>query len=464
MNIQRFSAPTSREALAKARLAFGEGTLILSNRQTATGIEVVATAEDTVIGLDRSDKFSNRVVAQKPTFQAKQGVNLESKAEVEEDADRLSMSTLSFQDYVRERMLRRRNESMAPKVQATAMPRTVAPEEKPLTEQLTSLSVKPQVASVQTPVHSVAAELQAMTAMMEERFNTLTWLGQTRQSPVHSNMMMKLIRAGYSPNLSRLVIEHLPEDLPVAESFHWVMATLERNLKIADTSRALPMEGGVFALVGATGVGKTTTAAKLAFQCATLNGSDSVGLISLDNYRVGAQEQLRAHGRTMGIVSHVAHDQATLQDLLSLLSRKKLVLIDTMGLAPSDSRKDDLLAFLDLPRLNRLLVLNAGGDGEMLDDVVCAFKTSGPQHAILSKLDEASKLGPSLDTIIRHKLILRGVTTGQNVQEDFELANAEKLVRQSMHSSKKSVFAPQPADLDFFFTTSTHKSPSKKYA
>ena len=464
MNIQRFSAPTSREALAKARLAFGEGTLILSNRQTATGIEVVATAEDTVIGLDRSDKFTNKVGVQKPTFQAKQGTNPESKAEVEEDADRLSMSTLSFQDYVRERMLRRRNDSIAPKLQTTEMSRPVAPDEKQLAEQLPTVSVKAQVAPAQTPIHSVAAELQAMTAMMEERFNTLTWLGQTRQSPVQSNMMMKLIRAGYSPNLSRKVIEHLPENQPVAESFHWVIGTLEKNLKIADATRSLPTEGGVFALVGATGVGKTTTAAKLAFQCATLNGSDSVGLISLDNYRVGAQEQLRAHGKAMGIVSHVAHDQATLQDLLSLLSRKKLVLIDTMGLAPSDSRKNDLLAFLDLPRLNRLLVLNAGGDGEMLDDVVCAFKTSGPQHAILSKLDEASKLGPSLDTIIRHKLILRGVTTGQNVQEDFELADAEKLVRQSMHSSKKSVFAPQPADLDFFFSNSTQTSPSKKYA
>jgi len=374
------------------------------------------------------------------------------------------MSTLSFQDYVRERMLRRRNDSMAPKVQTTAMPRPIAPDESQLAEQLATLSVKPQVAPAQTPIHSVAAELQAMTALMEERFNTLTWLGQTRQSPVQSNMMLKLIRAGYSPNLSRMVIENLPEDLPVAESFHWVIGTLENNIKIADATRSLPTEGGVFALVGATGVGKTTTAAKLAFQCATLNGSDSVGLISLDNYRVGAQEQLRAHGRTMGIVSHVAHDQATLQDLLSLLSRKKLVLIDTMGLAPSDSRKNDLLAFLDLPRLNRLLVLNAGGDGEMLDDVVCAFKTSGPQHAILSKLDEASKLGPSLDTMIRHKLILRGVTTGQNVQEDFELADAEKLVRQSMQSSKKSVFAPQPADLDFFFSNSTKSSSSKKYA
>jgi flagellar biosynthesis protein FlhF len=463
MNIQRFSAPTSREALAQARLAFGEGTLILSNRQTATGIEVVATAEETVMGLDRSDKFTHRAVAQKPVFQSQSDAYAASKSEVEEDADRLSMSTLSFQDYVRERMLRRRTESMAPKALAPVVAKPVAPAPETPADKKNIAVPKQQILNA-LPPSGVAEELQAMKVLMEERFNTLAWLGQTRQNPIQSSMMLKLIGAGYSPNLSRLLIERLPQDLPVADSFRWVLSTLEKNLKTTDATRSLPNEGGIFALVGATGVGKTTTAAKLAFQCAAQHGPDSVGLISLDNYRIGAQEQLRAHGRAMGIVSHVTHDQAALQDLLNLLSRKKLVLIDTMGLAPSDPRKNDLLEFLDLPKLSRLLVLNAGGDGEMLDDVVSAFKTSGVQQAILSKTDEAAKLGPSLDAIIRHKLVLRGVTMGQNVRGDFELANAEKLVRQSMHSSKKSVFSPAPSDLSFFFSHSNLAHPIHNHA
>jgi flagellar biosynthesis protein FlhF len=242
------------------------------------------------------------------------------------------------------------------------------------------------------------------------------------------------------------------------------MDTLERNLKTSDRTKTLTTEGGIHALVGATGVGKTTTTAKLAFQCAAVHGTDSVGLISLDNYRAGAQEQLRAHGRAMGIVSHVAHDQAALRDLLSLLSRKKLILIDTMGLAPKDPRKNELFDILNFPKLNRLLVLNAGGDGEMLDDVVTAFKSNGAQQTILSKIDEASKLGPSLDSIIRHKLVLRGITMGQNIQEDFELAEARKLIRMSMHSSEKSVFAPQPDDLNFFFSKLGSSTPLKQHA
>lgn len=463
MNIQRFSAPTSREALAKARLAFGDGTLILSNRQTASGIEVVATAEETVVGLDRSDKFIHRAVAQIPKFQAKTEAISESQSQVEEDADRLSMSTLSFQDYVRERMLRRRSETMTVKpetvITARALPKAAALETMP-TPQPSTANLHKRIPLKQ----DITEELQSMKALMEDRFNTLTWLGQTRQNPIQSNMMLKLIRSGFSPNLSRTVIARLPEDFSVAESFRWVMDTLERNLKTSDRAQTLTTEGGIHALVGATGVGKTTTAAKLAFQCAAVHGQDSVGLISLDNYRSGAQEQLRSHGRAMGVVSHVAHDQAALRDLLSLLSRKKLVLIDTMGLAPKDPRKNELFDILNLPKLNRLLILNAGGDGEMLDDVVTAFKSNGIQQTILSKIDEASKLGPSLDAIIRHKLVLRGITMGQNIPDDFELAEARKLIRMSMHSSEKSVFSPQPADLSFFFSNFSLSTPLKHHA
>ncbi len=250
----------------------------------------------------------------------------------------------------------------------------------------------------------IVDELQAMKALIEDRFNTLTWLGQARQNPIHSNLMLKMIRAGYSPTLSRTILERMPEDIGAAESMRWVMDILERNLKTDADASPIHEEGGIFALVGATGVGKTTTAAKLAGLCARIHGPSSVGLITLDTYRVGAHEQLRTYGRMLGVVAHLAHDRAALQDLLGLLSNKKMILVDTTGLAPSDPRKRDMLEVLDLPKVNRLLVLNAGGHGDTLDDVVSSFKSSGIQQAILSKIDEAAKVGPALDAIIRHQL------------------------------------------------------------
>lgn len=471
MNIQRFTALTSREALAKARLAFGEGTLILSNRPTASGVEVVATAEDTLASLDEPGAWTGRA-EENPPVQTKAVVapSNESRKQVEADAAQLSMSTLSFQDYVRERMLRRRHEELTGKASTAATPPLEAtPRFTPSAGP--SASTRPlesqprqKIAPVQKAVVTAAPapapalsqgivdELQAMKDLIEDKFNTLTWLGQARQHPIQSNLMLKLIRAGYSPTLARTILERMPEDIGAGDSMRWVMDILERNLKTDAAARPIHEEGGTFALIGSTGVGKTTTAAKLAGLCARAHGPSSVGLITLDTYRVGAHEQLRAYGSMLGVVAHLAHDQAALQDLLGLLCNKKMVLIDTTGLAPSDPRKQGMLDILDLPGVNRLLVLNAGGHGDTLDDVVSSFKSSGVQQAVLSKTDEAAKLGPVLDAAIRHQLVLRGITMGQKVPEDWESADAAKLIRQSMRAPVKSAFDPKSVDLGFFFT------------
>jgi len=296
--------------------------------------------------------------------------------------------------------------------------------------------------------------LQAMKDLIEDRFNTLSWLGQARQNPIQSNLMLKLIRGGYSPALARTILERLPDDLDAAESVRWLMEVLERNLKTDAAMLPLYEQGGTYALVGSTGVGKTTTTAKLAALCARIHGPASVGLITLDTYRVGAHEQLRSYGRMLGIVAHLAHDQAALQDLLGLLSSKKMVLIDTTGVAPRDPRRRDMLDVLDLPEVNRLLVLNAGSHGDTLEDTLVAFKTSGTQQAILTKVDEAVKLGPAVDALIRHQLLLRGVTNGQRVPEDWETADAHALVATSMRSPARSAFDPKASELNFFFSHS----------
>jgi flagellar biosynthesis protein FlhF len=267
--------------------------------------------------------------------------------------------------------------------------------------------------------------------------------------------MLKLIRSGYSPALARTIVERMPEEVTAADAMKWVVDVLTRNLRTDSGNAAIHEEGGVYALVGATGVGKTTTAAKLAGLCARTHGPASVGLITLDTYRVGAHEQLRAYGRMLGVVAHLAHDKAALQDLLGLLANKKMVLIDTTGIAPNDARKRDMMEMLNLPGINRLLVLNAGGHGDTLDDMVSAFKTGLAQQTILSKTDEATKIGPALDATIRHQLVLRGVTTGQKVPEDWERADAAHLVGVSMRAPARSAFDPNTTDLGFFFAQSS---------
>lgn len=468
MNIQRFTGATSREALAKARMAFGEGTLILSNRQTAIGVEVMATTEDSVGALDtraRPAATPERAAPPVMVERVAPGRALPSShQQVQQDTAQLAMSTLSFQDYVRERMLRRRQTEspVAPEevgLRAPAGAPAVAPAPRPRMQinvppaPPSAAATVPAAASAAPTVgaRSISDELQSMRDLIEERFNTFAWLGQARQNPIQANLMLKLLRAGYSPALSRAILERMPETLAAPEAMQWMMEAIRRNVHTAAQEQPLYQEGGIYALVGATGVGKTTTAAKLAGLCAEIHGPASVGLITLDTQRVGAHAQLREHARGLGLVAHLAHDRAALQDLLGLFAAKKMVLIDTTGLAPRDPRKKDALDVLDLPDVRRLLVLNAGAHGDTLDDVVAAFKSVEQQPTVLSKIDEAVKLGPALDVAIRHQLVLRGVTNGQKVPHDWDAADAAELVRTSMRVSSRSAFDPKTTDLGFLF-------------
>ena len=503
MNIQRFVAATSREALDKARAVFGDHTLILSNRPTAQGVEVMATAEDGLAQLDQGHTTSSNLKAaiqareaeetrapkQAPKApmslnallqQAQPAAKTQARQSVAQDTEQLSMSTLSFQSYVRERMLRRRNEEMSGDIAAEEMPTFARKSRLESVREQAPLPSSPSVVKhnplrglaielpVETPRKAAAApaaspallnELQSVKDLIEERFNTLTWLNQTRSHPLHSNLMLKLIRCGYSPALSRAILERLPQDASAADGMKWLVQVLERNLRTDSAEAPIWETGGVFALVGSTGVGKTTTAAKLAALCAAKHGAHNVGLITLDTYRVGGHDQLRAYGRMLGVVAHLAHDKAALQDLLGLLAGKKMVIIDTTGVAPRDPRKDDILEVLDLPGVERLLVANAGAHGDTLDEALAAFKRDGCKQAILSKVDEAVKLAPALDALIRHQMVLRAITNGQRVPEDLARAQAQELVATSMRAHTKSAFDPSTLDMDFYFTDAAVSQP-----
>ena len=487
MNIQRFTAPTSREAMAKARHAFGDSAVILSTRSTDSGFEVMAAAEESLASLGGASKPAARSEAEpmRSRLSAKtQSVN----DSVEADTEALSMSTLSFQDYVRERMLRKRRAALQgepmpaePPAAAVAAPRHSAPRAEPIQVPVQRMEapmapratlVNPMPAPIRTraavPANwedslapesgrsaadsQVAVELSALKEMIEERFNTLAWLGSSKQNPVQSQLMLKMIRAGFSPAISRAVLERVPVESNAAEAVRWLLDVVTRNLKVAAPGAGLVDEGGVISLIGATGVGKTTSAAKLAAQCVQQFGATSVGLISLDSYRVSGYEQLRAYGRMLGVVAHQAHDRAALGDLLNLLANKRMVIIDTAGLGQRDERIQDLLEVLDQPKIKKVLVVNAGAHGDTLDDVFTGFKATALHGVVLSKVDEAAKLGPSLDALLRHQVTLRGVANGQRVPEDWQAADAGALVRLAMSSEGKSAHDPLAADMGFYFS------------
>ena len=536
MNLKRFTARTSREALALVKQAFGDDAVVMSTKPCAEGVEVLAMAPESVQQLERVGARAEahtpprapapaRVpapAATRPGLRERAGERLEPRLEnpqearispeVARDIEQLQMSTLSFQDYVRQRMLKRRDSERAAERAAEAPPAPLPPSVAPieaararhaqrrdelpaprqdlptLRDEVRLPEAAASVARQQRPAPAPAmaalppsrgeqidvqslggrgndrgndrgsdrgsdrsemmSELRSMRGLIEQRFGALAFMEKLQRHPRQAHLAQRLLDVGFSPALIRKLVESVPAE---GDETAWAAGVLERNLVTGEREAPLEEVGGVYALIGATGVGKTTSTAKLAAAFATRHGAANLGLITLDAYRVGAHEQLRTYGRILGVPVHTAHDRASLEDLLELLSAKRMVLIDTAGMAQRDSRTRELLEMLSHRSIHRLLVVNASAQGETIEDQLAAYAAPSCRGLILSKLDEAVKLGPALDSMIRHKLKVLAVANGQRVPEDWHRLSANALVQRAMKGGGGPAWRLDDNDVNLIF-------------
>lgn len=280
------------------------------------------------------------------------------------------------------------------------------------------------------------AELASLRASLQQQLSSLSSTvaatDSMRRNPLQTRVMTRLLTAGFSVDVARKVALNAPELADAEAADTWMQDVIAHNMRCATADDSLIDRGGVYALVGPTGVGKTTTIAKLAARFAVKYGTASLGLITLDAYRVAAHEQLRTYGRILGTPVHLAQDAATLRELLTSMSGKRLVLIDTCGVGPRDERLGEMLATLaqaghGAQRVQPVLLLNAASHAETLDDTARAWRAHEAIGTVLTKLDEAARIGGALDCALRHKLKLIALTNGQRVPEDLHLPNARLL-------------------------------------
>jgi flagellar biosynthesis protein FlhF len=301
---------------------------------------------------------------------------------------------------------------------------------------------------------TVMNELASMRGMMEEQFAGLLWGERQRRSPVQGALTKQLFAAGFSAQLVKMMIDRMPAAETDEAGMEWIQSVLESNLPVLENEEALMERGGVFALMGPTGVGKTTTTAKLAARCVMRFGASRVALLTTDSYRIGGHEQLRIFGKILGVSVHAVRDGADLQLALTELKNKHIVLIDTIGMSQRDRAVADQIAMLcgaGRP-VQRLLLLSATSHGDTLNEVVQAYQ-SAPDKAplagcILTKLDEATNLGSALDTVLRYKLPVHYVSTGQKVPENLYVATRRFLVRSAFCVPRDhSPFVPHEDDI-----------------
>ncbi|WP_151636360.1 flagellar biosynthesis protein FlhF [Noviherbaspirillum aerium] len=403
MNVRKFSASSSRDAWRQVREALGPDAVILSNRTINGMIEILAMAPEDMSSL--SEPVVERPALSESTLAAFGASRAQEPAARSAPASSMKSSSddnqaANLADAIAASRDSRDSRDAAPAAQSGA------------------------------ELAQVMDELRSMRGMLESQLAEIAWSAQQKREPAKAAVMRELLSAGFSASLARYLTQNLPKNETAENCLAWVKSVLSRNLSIIGNENEILDKGGVYALVGPTGVGKTTTTAKLAARCVMRHGAGKLALITTDGYRIGGYEQLRIYGKILGVMVHSVKDETDLRIALDELKNKHTVLIDTVGMGQRDKMVAEQIAMLSGTEstVKRLLCLSATSTGETLNEVVRSYQGGGLAGCIMTKLDEAATVGNVLDVMIRQKLSLYYVANGQRVPEDLHVPNAHYLV------------------------------------
>lgn len=442
MNVRKFIAANARDALRKVKETLGNDAIILSNRGVPGGVEIMAVA-----ARDMAMIMPTQVGDSRP-------VERQSAMPDGEDDYRVSLSSArarlvpSSASSTHQFAPRASQPVNVPRPGATvnaAIPRTPSMKSADLPRVQPAVSPRAPVEEMQRSApnqstsrpaaeivpREVMEEIRSLRKIVEQHLAGFAWGEATRSAPVKTEILRQMLDSGFSPQFARDLLAELPGEMDESQATAWVRGAADRSLSTIGSDADIIDRGGVYALVGPTGVGKTTTTAKLAARCVLRHGPSKVALVTTDGYRIGAHEQLRIYGRILGVSVHMVKDAAELRQTLLELQHKHMVLVDTMGMSQKDRLVPELTDMLAGCDVQRLLLLSSTSRGDTLDDVVRAYEGENLAGCILTKIDEAASLAGALDVIMRHGLKLHYVSNGQRVPEDIHLPNRGYLLHRA---------------------------------
>jgi flagellar biosynthesis protein FlhF len=416
MKIKRFVAADMRQAMREVREEQGPEAVILSTRRVDEGIEVIAAID-----------YDESLVREA----ARHGAPVAADLQPAEPASPPAVAVEQTPPVPMARPSRRQHVPSPPPLVAVPAPATaVAANEVP--------PAHPMIERAMQDTARMRNELGSLREMLETQLSSLAWNDMERRQPLRARVLREMTRIGIEADVARKLVAELPAQINAEQARYLPLGMLSSSLLVS--GRVVSAGAGITALVGPTGVGKTTTIAKLAARAVLCHGADQVALISTDHYRIGASAQLEHYGRLLGVRVYPAYDAESLRKVLELLRGRHTVLIDTAGVAGNDPRlAQQLEIFSQAGELHACMVLAANAQSQSLDEAVRAYLPLKPRACILTKLDEAPNLGGALSVLIRHRLPLDYTTDGQRVPEDIAAADARVLVCRAAQSLKGNV-------------------------
>jgi flagellar biosynthesis protein FlhF len=438
VKIKRFFGKDMRTALNEVKEVLGPDAVIMSNKRVSGGVEIMAA-------------FDQEPAAEPPRRAAQSANEPVRGGREKQEAIADSLQAL----------LARQNDDSAPEQDyAPTATRRAQPEPQPepeydaldpsqaamqyqartqSTPQAAEQDVLQQRLSAQdATITSMQSDMSAIRQLLEQQVSGLMWQEMERREPTRALLIKKLTDLGFTEEVADQLSCFIPEGLSEAEA--WQQTTELLQGQIATTRNDILTQGGVVALVGPTGVGKTTTVAKLAARYAQMHGPDSVAMVTTDTFRIAASEQLQTYARIIGCPIKVAKDADELNAVLLQLRQRRLVLIDTAGMGQRDLRLSEQLATLmenSRLRIRPYLVLSSTAQAPVQNDIVRQFKKIPLCGCIFTKLDECMSLGEVMSTTIHNSLPISYVTDGQQVPEDIKVADARYLIDQAVAMAAK---------------------------
>ena len=314
----------------------------------------------------------------------------------------------------------------------------------PTLERQTAAATPSEASRAETGVSQpVWHELSRLRHLLQNQLAGLAWSLEKRRHPVRVHVMQRLLAAGFGARLSRHVAASLPGRYTQSQADAWLRQVMIRNL-VAYSPAMLPeVAGGAWALVGPTGQGKTTSLAKLTARAVLAHGANKVVLVSTDTYRLGAVQQLEAYARLMGVDLIRLESVEGIAEVLRALTDKHCVLIDSAGFSPNDARFAAQIAAFKQSGVKCLLTVSGSTQGGLMEHLIAK---SAPHGVILTKLDEGGQFGAVLDSLMRHRIAVAALATGQRVPEDLHCANVPYLIDRAFRSHEHEAFVLREDD------------------
>ena len=501
MQGKRFVAPNMRLALKMVREALGPEAVILSNRQVPGGVELLTAIDSPVVADTIEERAystpahftapgSDNPFVQTPDNNAREAIKQPSKLEAEVErmrqgarqraqqlaaslakkyqdqqvSDELVSNTQALHTSIQDcdvsvaqfqaannTNTRRSIEQTTTESSSDQQSLELGNGDKHSANEQVSTSVtsnKLTVADINADCTGQPAssdeltkmrnEMQSMRDLLEQQLNNIAWGQYNYENPHNASQWRRLKRMGIAAEVASTLIGPVERGADTPDSWQSIMASLCRRLPVA--AKDIVADGGIFAFVGPTGAGKTTTIGKLAAQYVLKHGADDVALVTLDTMRIAAQEQLRTLARILKVPVKVVDKNNSLANVLYSLRHKSLVLIDTAGLNPSSQQLTQQLNALNEvgEQLKTLLVIPTTAQAQLIKVAFHAYKTDNLAACILTKLDETTSIGEAMCLCIEKNLPIAYSTDGQNIPQDIAVADKLALVKTAIDLAKET--------------------------